>query len=289
MSASNFLKDCVSNRTRASRTLGVWFRLLYGRVFWAAFPTVPIRWRLANGALFQFWPGHSFTRCIWPSIHHYEPDVAAALTRILKPACTFIDCGANTGYFSAIAGRAVGSNGTVVSIEPNPKTFSLLKANLELNHFGIALNCAVTEHPGTCTLFIPDDRGDSFGSLRKGGLVGETNTKSLIIDSRTLDEIAETLSLSRIDAIKIDVEGGEMQVLKSGVNALLRRRPVVIFEYGARTTWPAFGSTADDIIRFARDLKYDICVFDVDNDAFQKVKPEIWGLDYVNLALIPMS
>jgi hypothetical protein len=70
---------------------------------------------------------------ITPLIQEYgnwELDVCALLERTLKPGMTFVDVGANIGYFSVLASKLVGSKGRVLAVEPDPRTVSLLRANL---------------------------------------------------------------------------------------------------------------------------------------------------------------
>ena len=60
----------------------------------------------------------------------WEMDVVELLQRTLRPGMTFVDIGANVGYFSVLASRLVGGGGEVIAFEPEPRTVSLLRANL---------------------------------------------------------------------------------------------------------------------------------------------------------------
>src|SRR5207253_4151635 len=103
----------------------------------------PLRYRLPGGGLLLLEAGHSFTYCFWPGVDQYEPDVRAALRHFLKPGSVFLDCGANIGYFSVLAGGLVGPTGRVISVEANPVTLQRLQRNLAVNGFGTAVHCAL--------------------------------------------------------------------------------------------------------------------------------------------------
>ena len=64
---------------------------------------------------------------------HYEPEITDLIKRTLKPGDTFVDIGANTGYYTVLASLLVGSEGTVHSFEPIPYIFSEMQANVSLN------------------------------------------------------------------------------------------------------------------------------------------------------------
>ncbi len=74
----------------------------------------------------------------------WEPALTAWLRPRLRPGRTFVDVGANIGYFSLLAARRMGGSGRVVAVEASPETFARLRANLDRNAAGNvrALNVA---------------------------------------------------------------------------------------------------------------------------------------------------
>ncbi|MGZ5362446.1 MAG: FkbM family methyltransferase, partial [Solirubrobacterales bacterium] len=60
----------------------------------------------------------------------YQPSLTALMRKALKPGMTFVDAGANIGYFSVLAGRLVGPTGRVVCVEADPGNVAILRANL---------------------------------------------------------------------------------------------------------------------------------------------------------------
>jgi FkbM family methyltransferase len=248
-------------------------------------PTAPLVHRLPTGGRLELHPGHSFTHCFWPGVDQYEPDVRAALLHLLKPGDTFVDCGANIGYFSVLATGLVGPHGRVVAIEANPQTFELLKRNLALNGCGTPVHCAVTTNAGEVDIFV-SDMGDVYSSLRTGGLVTGDSVRSYKVPGRPLDEVVEDLGLDRVHVVKVDIEGGELDVLRSARRTMTQLRPVWIVEYGTNT-WPAFGATAEQLLALVKDRGYEIRQFDLSARRLVAPLPNVWQSPYTNIMLLP--
>jgi FkbM family methyltransferase len=280
-----FLKKCATDQPAALRSAKIVARTYYGRWYWRRHAEAPLAYRLPTGGVLLLEPNHSFTNCFWPDVDHYEPDVRGILGYLLKPGDTFIDCGANVGYFSVQAGALVGEKGTVVSIEANPETFLLLKRNLEANGVGVPLNCALTSQSGEVELFMPND-WDVYSSLRRGGLVQGDAIRSFKVKGRGLDDVVRELGLSSIKLVKVDVEGAELDVLGSATHLLRNLRPYFIVEYGMNT-WPSFGVTSADLKKLAAEYDYSLRLFDPFEQRLIEVAEEVWQSAYVNIVLAP--
>jgi len=233
-------------------------------------------------------PGHSFTHCFWPGVDKYEPDVYAAIVHFLKPGDTFIDCGANVGYFSVLAGGLVGSRGQVISIEANPITHRLLERNLKINGFGTAIHCALTSHPGETELFVPRSGGDVYSSIRKGGLVQGNDVESFRVPGQTLDEVLRLVGVKRLDVVKIDIEGAELDVLLSARRIMREFRPLILCEYST-VTWGAFGADKDQLLALLDEQNYRAGTFVLSEKSVRAVDDTVWDSPYVNIVLQPAN
>jgi FkbM family methyltransferase len=152
----------------------------------------------------------------------WEPDLTAYLRRLLKTGDTFIDVGANIGYDSLLAAKAVGSTGRIVAIEAAPETFEALLANVDRNHArNVRAVCvAASDSRGRLRLF----GGRDFN-------VGETSVRaesglpySGYVRAAPLAEILDAEEVATAAVIKIDVEGAEWQVVV-GMEPLLDQMP----------------------------------------------------------------
>jgi FkbM family methyltransferase len=160
----------------------------------------------------------SMSTMLWYN-SHYSDDDHKVIGRILRPADTFVDVGANIGELSLFAARCVGKKGFVLSIEAHPRTFSYLKRNIEMNpHLNVqAINAAAGDRAGeVCiTSILSDDQN----------CVAEQS--ECHVPCVTLDELLP--GSTRIRLLKLDVEGYEKCVL-GGAARVLARTDYVYFE-----------------------------------------------------------
>ncbi len=285
MNIFRFLRKCLTDRSAALKSAKLVCRLYYGQMYWSCFPLSPLKHRLPTGGVMLLEPGHIFTFCYWPGIEQYEPEVTAALRHFLRPGHTFLDCGANVGLFSVMGGNLVGATGKVVSIEANPITYRLLRRNLDANGLGPSVHCALTTSPGDVELFMPME-GDVYSSLRKGGYITGPNIETFRVNGRTLPEVLESLGVNHVDVMKIDIEGGELDVLRSSSCLLEKMRPTIICEYSTKT-WPAFGASAEALIQLAKKYRYNIGVYNIATGEVDPVSDGMWQSCYLNLVLQP--
>lgn len=155
----------------------------------------------------------------------WEPHVTGLIRRELRPGDTFLDLGANIGYFSMLARSIVGDAGKVIAFEPNPQNVQMIYASLRQNGFANVhvSPCAASDRAGILP-FV------TVGS--NGGVITEHSLNqncSLLVQSIVLDEALG--SEPRIDFVKIDVEGHEPAAIR-GMQALLQRhRPKIVTEF----------------------------------------------------------
>jgi FkbM family methyltransferase len=161
----------------------------------------------------------------------YEPAETRLITGALRPGDVFVDIGANIGFFTTLASRLVGPGGRVIAFEPDPDHCATLRSNLRLNG---ARNVTVrSEALGAQSTSGRLFRSDSnFGDHRVAA--GAEPRQSIPILIRRFDEVSDELSLTRVDFIKMDVQGYEPQVLE-GMGDCLQRLQVqtVLMEF-----WP---------------------------------------------------
>lgn len=158
----------------------------------------------------------------------YEPLETKLFLEKLRPGMVVIDVGANIGYYSIMASKNIGPLGKVLAFEPEENNFKLLLKNIEINECKniILVKKAISDRDGFSELFIHRD------NLGMHSLVSDSSQNGPIrqnVETITLDAfIEQNIKNSRIDIIKIDVEGAEGRVLK-GAKALLEMQAPCIF------------------------------------------------------------
>jgi FkbM family methyltransferase len=179
-----------------------------------------------------------------------EPFESRLVRDYLQPGMTFVDVGANVGYYTAMASGLVGPSGRVVAFEPSPYAFERLSSMVCRNH----LKQAHPVHSG-----LSEVAGDSYLYLGEGShnhtptMIPHDNAMVTKINVQTLDSAADALGLDRIDLIKIDVEGFEPRVL-AGASGLLKERRIraILCEFNQHWLHKA-GSSHEELQRTILD------------------------------------
>jgi FkbM family methyltransferase len=148
------------------------------------------------------------------------------LAPFLGDGAVFVDIGANIGTYALWAARLVGPGGLVVALEPHPRTFAKLEFNRAANRAENVrcLNIAAGPEAGAATL-----RFDGGGNVGGASLLAAGRAKGgadVAIAVRPLADILMEQKVSRVDAIKVDVEGYEDRAL------------LPYFDHVAREGWP---------------------------------------------------
>ena len=189
-----------------------------------------------QGASFRFYHQASATErgaLFNPDYNREELDFLRAHLPI---GGTFVDVGANVGTYALALAQAVGTGGTVIAIEPHPVTHARLAFNCAASHLVQVTLIAAAAGSEDGELLIETD-GDNLGASHV--VTGAASTNAIKVPSRTLQHILRDAGTSKIDALKIDVEGFEDRVLtpffKSAPEGLWPR--AVVIEHLSREEW----------------------------------------------------
>ena len=150
-----------------------------------------------------------------------------------RTGTTAIDVGASVGLFTVPLARAVGPAGRVVAIEPDSENIARLEANLHLNRLQNVLveRVAAGDGDGEIELHMANDPAfHSTVAVHAGREVGH----ALRVPVARLDTIWMRLGRPAVSAIKIDVEGAELAVLRGAETLLRETQPALLLE--ANTT-----------------------------------------------------
>ena len=190
----------------------------------------------------------------------WEPESWHAIDRHLAPGATFVDVGAHIGYYSLKAAPVVGAAGRVIAIEPNPQTIVKLRDNIRASAAGVIAvqPVACSNSEATLELFAApsSNTGETSLSRTNAGQEGPVQT-SYRVRARPLDAIVREAGLSRVDAVKIDVEGAEFLVPQGAQETLDRYRPMVLVELIDRQL-QAMGSSSAEVLAFMSRRGYSL-------------------------------
>ncbi|MEU0299703.1 FkbM family methyltransferase [Streptomyces sp. NPDC006175] len=154
----------------------------------------------------------------------WEPPLTKWLQRTLQPGDTFVDAGANIGYYSLLASRLVGTSGSVVAIEASPDFHTLLSANVALNRASNvrAVSEAVSDRSEMLHFILASSANMGANSIVP--YAGKAESQ-VAVPARPLPDILRPSELASARVIKVDVEGAEGAVVRGLVPALERLRP----------------------------------------------------------------
>jgi FkbM family methyltransferase len=193
----------------------------------------------------------------------FEPNEFAFLDRLLKPGMVFVDVGANDGYYSVFAARRVGSTGLVVAVEPSSRERMNLERNLDRNGLGrvIVVSAALGATRGMADLRLAQGVHSGHNTLGKFAHDDVIAASLERVRMETLDQVAADLALTRVDFVKIDVEGAEASVVAGAGSVIKRMRPVMLMEVNDGAL-RAQGHSADELLATLRGkFGYEILVF----------------------------
>ena len=185
----------------------------------------------------------------------------ALIPKLIKPGDVVFDIGANTGQWSSRVLADVG-NVLLYAFEPVADTFDRLNNNLDSSN-AQPQNIAISGDNGSKTFYYYDQntklaRMSSF--YRRNPDVEDQfdmEPVPISVQARTLDSFCEENSVPRVDFVKIDTEGAELDVLQGAANLLRRHKIKIIqFEYGG--TYPDAGITLKQVCRLLSSYGYVI-------------------------------
>jgi FkbM family methyltransferase len=154
----------------------------------------------------------------------WEPRMTQWLTRRLRPGDTYVDVGANIGYFSVLASKLVGPEGHVVAIEASEAFNKRVRQNAQLNdcdNIRIA-HAAVSDKRQTLTFILSSNKNMGANSIVPWDGPVESQFE---IEAQPLPEILDTDEIAKARVIKVDVEGAEGSVVRGMAPLLDQLRP----------------------------------------------------------------
>lgn len=151
----------------------------------------------------------------------YFDETIIVLDKIISDGMTFVDVGANIGTHSLLAAKRVGYAGSVISFEPDPSVFEILRINMKDFPNSHIYNLAVSSSEMDVPLYVNSNTAKS--SLAKHKYTVET----IRVKATKLDRKIK----GKIDILKLDVEGHELNVI-AGSERLLRENAIkcILFE-----------------------------------------------------------
>lgn len=211
--------------------------------------------------------------------HVWEPHVTASLGLFLSPGSTYVDAGGNIGVHALLGGKLVGPTGSVHTFEAHPQNARALRHSVRLN--------GMTSHVHVHNVALGAARGSicmaraNIDAACNNQTYGRSNCHKAHMEfqvqrptpgstsacgahqhevpMKTLDEYHRNGRLSRVDVIKVDIEGSEVSFLNGALATIRATQPIILFEM-KDDNLRAQGATAAELVALLQSLSYRIFV-----------------------------
>jgi len=199
----------------------------------------------------------------------FEPASTQIVKQYVKKGDVVLDVGANIGYYTVMLSKLVGNEGRVIAFEPTRHFGNVLKANIEANQL---TNISIIDYGlsnRNCDVDI--DIGISSATIHSSNYY-DTIINHERISMKTLDNFVSEYNISRIDFIKIDIQGYEPIALK-GMSKIMRQTGKMtvfgeLWPYGLQKA----GSNAEEYLNFFKNHGFKIKFFEDGIDYNEKIK-----------------
>ena len=155
----------------------------------------------------------------WKGLDGFEVQTSETMRFFFERASTFVDVGANYGFYSLL-GATWNTHLRVVSFEPVPQIHEGFKRNIALNNMQEQVSAhrlALSDQTGTATLYLPSNaEGRDFettGTLVSNSWQSKKHSPEIVVETARFDDFERTHPM-KLDLVKIDVEGHEIEVLQ---------------------------------------------------------------------------
>jgi FkbM family methyltransferase len=159
----------------------------------------------------------------------FEAEMELWRTQI-RPDMTVIDVGANVGVYTFSAAQRVGETGKVIAIEPFKACVNCLQETSRINQLPWVkiYEAAASDYCGSAKLSLHN--ASELNEVISDNSPSSDSANTVTIQCLTLDSLIETENLTRVDWLKIDAEGHEIQVLQGAERLLTEFKPNIIYE-----------------------------------------------------------
>ncbi len=188
----------------------------------------------------------------------FEPDVVRIIQQYVQQGMVAIDIGANIGCHTFRLAQLVGDKGKVIAFEPSSWAFRKLERNSALNNFGniVLEKTALSDEKIDGKLLriyaswpLRCNAHDDLHPIHRGYPMND------VVDLITLDDYVRMKKITKVDFIKLDVDGYELKVIRGGIKSIRAFRPIMIVEFGEYTL-EGFGDSLEDLVDLLAESGY---------------------------------
>lgn len=195
---------------------------------------------------------NNFTSFAVAVLGERDPNVMRFLRRWVRPGFVACDIGANIGTYTVPLARLVGPAGHVIAFEPNRPTCACLRQNIRQNRLAnvTLLRAAAGPESGMAGLIVT---ADNLGEVHLSPPGGAETARVRVT---TVDAEVTRLGLTRVNFIKIDVEGFELAALRGATRTLAQNTRLIVQTEIVPAHSARYGFDVTDLVVFFAALGY---------------------------------
>ncbi len=161
---------------------------------------------------------------------YYEKYQLEVFKKLSQQASSIIDVGSNIGLYTVIGAKNMKKGGTIIAFEPIADNINLLKKNIKLNKLVSKIRIeqsAVGDESKKLKLFVSTKSVGNHSASKENAGGASTEVE---VNQTSLDDYVKNKKISKIDLIKIDVEGFDGYVLKGAKKTITKYQPAMVIE-----------------------------------------------------------
>ena len=194
----------------------------------------------------------------------YEPHVRSVFEDVVKPGATVVDGGANIGYFTFVAVGLAGDTGHVIAVEAMAANVDLLRLSAAINGIGSErlriVHAALGDSDGYVAMRAVAGSNAISSSLEEI-LAGDQGIDGAEVPTTArIERLDDIVGETRVDVLKLDIEGAEALAIHGGVEMLRRDQPTIIMEYSPMLLTQVSGSEGPSILDELASFGYEMRV-----------------------------
>ena len=181
----------------------------------------------------------------------YEVAQTDLFLKVLKKGDTFVDVGANIGYYSVLASKNIGKDGEVYSFEPDKHNILLLQKNIALNNVAnVKIESKAVSDKNGLIEFAEDKYNKGESSIR------HNKDSTYQVESVALDSYFN--NTKTIDVLKMDIEGAEINAVQGAKNIIKLSKSLHLFIELNPPSLLNYGHKREELIALLRSLNFKL-------------------------------
>ena len=159
----------------------------------------------------------------------YESDTNKVLSKYMKPGYTVIEAGANIGSETLLISKQL-KHGHIYAFEPNPYTYERLKINVSINELDNVSTYDYALGESNCNIQFNIYPKDFCNSGMSSKYMETSKTKKIDVVQKTLDTFVVENNIPKVDFIKMDIQGAEMDMIMGAADTITKFKPIIFTE-----------------------------------------------------------